>query len=252
MFTKPTTIAVIMITLATAIPMASAQAPPGAAIGLTPAVFSPAVEPGPDNHHSSTVIEGFHTGLARAIRATGQANYNTAAAMNIAQDTYAKYLRNRRDFVTNFFDLRELNRERRLLERRGPSTPEQIDRFNRNRLPDRLTEAHLDPDTGEIAWPEALQYGWFDQGRRKMEPLFVHWAAGRGRSGTSVHREIRKLAKEMGSRLRENAKKMDPLEVIAARKFIEGLKYEAQLSPIHEQQFQVSQNRAGRRDTIPF
>jgi hypothetical protein len=193
--------------------------------------YLPAVEPGPDNCYSSTVQEGYLSGLARVIRAMGQFNVNTAEARRLNEDAREHFIQNWVSGVSARFKRQQLNREHRLAQQGPQLSPSQLDEVMRNKAPDPLLPAELNRYTGAIRWPEALQYPWFDEQRRQMEPLFESWAAGQGGRGTHMHGQVVKLAGKMIDQLRANIHEMDAYEAIAARKFIDGLRYASQVSP---------------------
>ena len=189
--------------------------------------YYPAVEPGPDNHHSSTVAEAFYSGLARAIRATGQANLNTAKSMEIREDAYKKHIDNRLHELEIGYQMRELNRQHMQQKRGGRPTPEKLEAQNQANLPRSLGGHELDRVIGTIQWPDAFDYGWFDESRREMERLFVSWAAGEGGYGSRNHNQIVELAQEMDRQIRSNTKQMGAGGVITALNFLRSLKREA-------------------------
>ena len=124
-------------------------------------------------HHASTYEEGFQRGMADVIRSRGLANLlNSEAAIN-TEEARSAYIDNRAKWTQTYFEMRQMNRQYRQAERGPRPSAEDIYRYSKERLPDRLSPTELDPVSGAIEWPAILRGEEFAADREKMEELFA-------------------------------------------------------------------------------
>lgn len=119
-------------------------------------------------------------GYAAILRAAAAANLqNSKAAINWEQ---AKRLaiQNRLHWVETYFRMREINHAMRLAEQGPPVTLEQAIRLARMAAPQPLASHELDPATGRIAYPLALEDPRYDDLRQDVDGFFRDRARAHG------------------------------------------------------------------------
>ena len=96
-------------------------------------------------------------GMASVISAKGDYNLSTsAAAINMTQ-AQKNEIQNRQLYTNTYFEMRATNKAAREKEAGPPPTMEQIARMARQGVPKPLNPTQVDPVTGQINWPSALQ-----------------------------------------------------------------------------------------------
>jgi len=175
-------------------------------------------------YHSSTAEEGVQRGYADVVRARGMANLmNSEAAINL-QDADKKYLENRLTATQTYFEMRRYNQEARRAERSPPLSNEQYVRLARAQAPGRLSVSQLDPFTGKITWPTALQREKYDKLRSEIDTLFQARASGT----VLADDEIGAATSQFLEALKADIASFRQTEYIAARNFLTSLAFEAQ------------------------
>lgn len=140
-----------------------------------------------------------------------------------------KDMRNREEWTHTYFRLREANRTYREKEQRSPPSMEDVVRYAQMGKPERLSPGEFDTVTGRIAWPEVLQADAFADDRERLESLFADWIHY-GSLSLRHRQEIRDATDAMLDALQERIHKLPPADYMAARRFLEGLAYEAYLA----------------------
>ena len=112
-------------------------------------------------------------GMASVISAKGNYNLSTsAAAINMTQ-AQKNEIENRQQYTNTYFQMRATNKAAREAEAGPPPTMEQIARMAREGVPKPLGPSQMDPVTGQINWPDALQDDSFASQRGEVEQLFA-------------------------------------------------------------------------------
>jgi hypothetical protein len=177
--------------------------------------------------HASTVAEGALRGEADLIRGIGEFNYNTAAAALIGQDARSKAIDNDYKAVETWFKKKELNRHYVNAAKPPRASTETLARISKERAPDRLGSHQLDETLGAIYWPALLEADTFAVCRVRMETLFEQRSEGSSGLGSRNYRDIQLIANEMRSILKGLLNTVDSSEYMVAKKFIDGLAFEA-------------------------
>jgi len=90
-----------------------------------------------------------------------------------------------------------------------------------------LSSTELDPMTGAINWPTALESTSYAADRARVEELFrQHVGYGKGEAGTA--REIARTVDMLKRKLQSEVGSMSSDEYLASQKFLRGLKYAAE------------------------
>jgi hypothetical protein len=185
-------------------------------------------------HHASTAAEGAARGMADVIRSSGAANLmNSEAAINFEQARKG-YIENRMNWTNTYFDMRRVNQQARDEMRRPTPTQEQLIRFSKDKLPDRLSPSQLDPVSGSVNWPMLLQLDEFTEARAALEALYADRAKN-GYVSPDQYLQIKQITDYMHRTLEEVVRaapdKYPSSMTIPARKFIDSLSYESNLQP---------------------
>jgi hypothetical protein len=173
-----------------------------------------------------TVDQAHGMAVADVVRSAGSYNRDTAAAEVLDQKARSMAIDNYDDAVRTYFDIRQLNRRERNAER-GPM-PTQADayRYSQSRVPERVSVAALDRQTGVIHWPAALMAPEFDEHRARLEQVFQGRSYYNSGIASQSYLEIRDEANRMLATLESRVAEMDPTAYIQAKKFVIGLGYE--------------------------
>ena len=167
---------------------------------------------------------GYGIGMGLGSVLSGQAAKNY-------QDAYQHYLQNQLLREQTYFDMRRMNASYRAeQEMMHPhATPQELEEFNRERLPQELSANEVDAARGIIQWPGVLNRKEFDDNRTRVESLFAEAAADPHGSGlgTQNSRDIQAAVDEMSDKLHSEIKQFKPDEYIPATKFLKGLAFSA-------------------------
>ena len=174
-------------------------------------------------YHSSTLEEGVQRGFADVVRSQGMANLMNSEALINVEDARKKYLDNRMTATQTYFEMRRYNQEARRAERSTPLSNEQYVRLARAQAPARLSVSQLDPFTGKITWPTALQREKYVKLRSEIDTLFQARAAGT----VLADDEIGTATSQFLEALKADIASFRQTEYIAARNFLTSLAFEA-------------------------
>jgi hypothetical protein len=170
-------------------------------------------------------------GAGALTYAAGSYNLNTAIGSTYYQKAYSQWIQNQKLREQTYFDMRRMNASYRAEEamRHPAATPEQIEEFNRSRIPAPLSANEFDPSKGVIEWPALLNRPEFKDDRARLEDLFAEGAADPHGSGvgTQNYRDIQDAVATMRDRLHSEIKQFGPDEYIPATKFLRSLAFEA-------------------------
>jgi hypothetical protein len=175
--------------------------------------------------HSSTVEEGVQRGYGDVIRSYGMANLLSSEAAENLEQARRDYIENRLKATQTYFEMRSYNDSYRRNQRSAPLSMEQYVRLARQQAPDRLSVSQLDPFTGSVNWPLALQRPEYAEHRERIERLFNSRA-----SGTAlVHGQIAKAVEEFALVLKADIDTFKQPEYVLGKNFLDSLAYESQL-----------------------
>ncbi len=182
-------------------------------------------------YRSSTALEGALRGQAAVIDATGRYNKNTAEAASHLEDAKAKNLQNRELGVQTYWNIKRIGESERAARRRPVPSSDKIQRINDWNRSERPRLSQLDPATGEITWPMALQGPTLAAHRAELERLFAARTVENSGPGSMVDGQVKRLTKEMKLALGEVADQLLFPEYQAARNLLDSLAVEAQYPP---------------------
>lgn len=174
----------------------------------------------------STVAGSYMAGLGSAIRAQGQYNLDTSGAAINLEEARKRDIENRVRWTNAYFEMRRINQEN-THPKRSPTPPETWARLAQQATPNRLPSSLLDPVTGKIDWPLALQTDEFKADRETLNQLFAERAATHGAIGHAGHQQIRKTVDDSLAKLRAQIRQMDSRSYMEARNFLTSLAFES-------------------------
>lgn len=174
-----------------------------------------------------TIAGSYLQGLGSAIQAAGQYNLMTAQGAVYAEQARSADLDNRMKATETYFQMRQVNRAAREAERGPRPTPEDWVRFAKQREPKPLTTSELDPISGSIQWPEIPLADIYAPYREELEKLFAERSAVGGSLGTTNFDKINSTSNAMLKELKKHIKEYSPSNYMVARRFVEGLGFEA-------------------------
>jgi hypothetical protein len=174
----------------------------------------------------STPMGSYMMGLGSAIRAQGQYNLDTSGAAINLEEARKRNIENDVRWTNAYFEMRRINREN-THPKRSPTPPETWARLAQQAAPNRLPSSLLDPVTGKIDWPLALQSDAFKADRDTLDQLFAHRAATNGAIGLDGFTQIRKSTDDALAKLRSQIRQIDSRNYMEARNFLTSLAHEA-------------------------
>jgi len=175
----------------------------------------------------STPAGSYMTGMANAIRAQGQYNLATSEATVNLQEAQKRAIDNQTRWTNAYFEMRKVNQAYVDSQKKPPTSPETWVRLAHAAAPQRLSNDALDPITGRITWPSALQGKDFQADREVIEPLFIDRATMHGAIGVDMYDSIRKATDDMLARLKKHIRDINTSYYLEARNFLESLAHEA-------------------------
>ncbi len=163
-------------------------------------------------------------GLSQVISAAGQAHLaNSAAAINYTQ-AESNQLRNNVQGVQTFWAMRDIGRAEREKERGPRPTPEDLARFARQGAPRQLNTNQIDPVTGQLHWPSALQLDMFNEQRAPVDELAAKWVKY-GTLPFTDQTTMRQNIDTMFDALRGKISEIPPQDYVQCRGFLQSLLY---------------------------
>jgi hypothetical protein len=175
---------------------------------------------------ASTAAGSAMNGMSQVISSAGQYNLDTsAAAVNMTQ-AQSNALQNQVQACNTFWEMQNTGRAQRAAQRGPPPTPEQIARMARMGMPRPLSPSEMDPVSGRLTWPDALQDTSFDAERRELDQIFAK-RANYGGIDHSDREQVRQVVDTMFDGLKAQIKQIPPQTYADSRRFLQSLVYAA-------------------------
>ena len=150
------------------------------------------------------------------------------AAIN-AQTAQAMAFDNRLRGIETFFEGRRINKAARALEDGPRPTLEQVIKYSKMRLPRKLTDDQLDPNTGEITWPYVLTDSIYLEEEQVLQGHFHDRVEEGGSIGFEKGEEVNGSVARITDLMKENVSKYASGKYGEASSFMESLRYEFHL-----------------------
>jgi hypothetical protein len=180
-----------------------------------------------NNGVGSTAFGSYAAGMGQAIRAQGQYNALTAEAAVNLEEAKKREIENRLRWTNAYYEMRKMNQSWTESQRAPKLSTDEWARLARDAAPARLTASSLDPVSGHVNWPLALQTGPYQDSRAELDLLFAQRAATHGAMGVDAHRQIRATVDAMLAMLKSQIRELDSRSYLDARNFLNSLAYEA-------------------------
>ncbi|MEK6246944.1 MAG: hypothetical protein N2C12_02115 [Planctomycetales bacterium] len=181
-------------------------------------------------YHASTVAEGRGNAISSVTRAKGQ--YQIDKSQSRINDAQAESMemQNRVTATNDYFERREINRKNRFgdyAQKKEKNTQERMFKYGKEGRPTRLTSKELDPITGQITWPIALEAPNFKDYRNTIDGEFVKRAESHSRFSYDGYQAVTKSIDGMQTKLRSEVSKIQPMNWTSANDFVKRLTAEA-------------------------
>jgi len=165
---------------------------------------------------------------ANTLRAQGEYNMDTTAAMSNYEDARSKYIDNQQKWIQVYGEKQRALAAQHEAEREATHAERERARefqaANPPAGPPRLTASQLDSYTGRIQWPTALNEVAFEGQRKSLEALFalrVHTS-----TNPDLASKVDKAVREMKESLRAKIREIPSQDYIEARRFLDSLAVE--------------------------
>ena len=163
-------------------------------------------------------------GMSQVISAQGQYNLATsAAAVNLTQ-AESNQLKNNVQGVQTFWQMRDIGASERAKERGPRLSPEQLARMARDGAPQGLSPSQIDPVTGVLYWPAALQDPSFQPQKSVVDEETAKWLKYGGLNYAD-QTQVRENIDTMFDGLKSQITSIPPQDYVACRKFLQSLLY---------------------------
>ena len=161
-------------------------------------------------------------GMSQVISSAGQYNLVTsAAAVNMTQ-AESNEMQNLIQGVQTFWDMRNHGRMEREKERGLRPAPEELARRARAGAPLALTASQMDPVSGVLFWPVALQDASFEAQRIALDEYTVRWAKYGGLNYAD-RTQVRENIDVLFDMLKSQIASMPPQDYVECRTFLQSL-----------------------------
>jgi hypothetical protein len=175
----------------------------------------------------STVAGSYLSGMGQAIRAEGQYNLMSSEAAINLEEAQKRDIENRALWTNTYFEMRRINKANRFAKKSPPRTQDDWARMAAEAAPKRLNSTELDPITGVIHWPAALEGPKFSKDRDALDQLFHDRAQSDGAIGMADYKKIRATVNSALDTLKKNIRDLDVRYYTQAKRFLTGLAREA-------------------------
>jgi hypothetical protein len=180
---------------------------------------------------SSTAQEGADRGLAAVVQAQGHANLQNSEAAKNWEEAKTLEIQNRLRWTETYFEMRQVNRDKRAEEAGPRVTQEQAIRLAKMAAPPRLRSTQLDPVTGHIEYPLILTQDIYKQYRERLDSLFAQRAASGGSIRYDDFKAIENTVSQFVELLQQHVSEYAAGDYGQARNFLDSLVNEARQPP---------------------
>jgi len=176
---------------------------------------------------ASTAQEGADRGLAAVVRAQGYANLQNSEAAKNWEEAKTLEMQNRLRWTETYFEMRQVNRDKRADEAGPRVTQDQAIRLARMAAPPRLPSTQLDPVTGHIEYPLILTADLYKAYRDRLNSLFAQRAASGGSIRYDDFKAIETTISQFVETLQQHVSEYAAGDYGRARNFLDSLMNEA-------------------------
>jgi hypothetical protein len=163
-------------------------------------------------------------GMSQVISAQGQYNLATSAAAVNMTEAESNQLRNNVQGVQTYWEMQNIGAAERARQRGPAPTAEELARRARAGIPQGLTASQIDPVTGMLYWPSALQLDSFKDQRVAIEGCTTKWVKYGGLD-YAAQTQIRENIDAMFDGLKAQIAAIPPQDYVGCRSFLQSLLY---------------------------
>jgi hypothetical protein len=180
----------------------------------------------------TTIAGSALNGMGNAMSGAGSMHLsNSAAAINWTQ-AQKNEIQNKQLGETTYFQMRSENQAWQKAQQAPRMTKEQAARMARDAAPRPITSNEVDPATGKINWPDALQQDIFAPQRTDLDQLLAKKTTY-GRLSYPDQSEARKTIETMFGVLESQIKQIPPMDYVASRSFLRSMIYATSKSELN-------------------
>jgi hypothetical protein len=171
-----------------------------------------------------TVAGSAMNGMANCMSSAGSMHLsNSAAAINMTQ-AQKNSIQNQQLAASTYLQMQDENKAWQKAQRGPPATKEQIARWARDAAPKAVTPDEVNPATGKVNWPVALQQDNYAAQRAELDQLLAKKATY-GRLSYADQTEARKTIETMFDTMKSQIKDIPPQDYVASREFLRSIIY---------------------------
>jgi hypothetical protein len=162
--------------------------------------------------------------MSQVISSAGQYNLATSAAAINMTEAESNQMRNNVQGVQTFWAMRNTGAAERAKERGPVATPEELARRARAGAPRGLNPSQIDPVSGKLYWPAALQDTDFQTQRGVVDEYTAKWVKYGGLDYAD-QTQVRENIDGMFDSLKSQIGSIPPQDYVACRSFLQSLLY---------------------------
>ena len=182
-----------------------------------------------NGYHASTVAEGEGNAISAVTRSKGQYQLDTSQARINNAQANAMDMQNRKQLSKDYFETQNVNKQNRFADyadRKKQHEKDALFQYGSEGRPTRLTSSELDPVTGQVTWPIALEAPAFSQYTKPIDEAFITRAETKSRFNYKTYQQVNKNCDGIEDELRSQMKEIGTNDYATARGFVKRLKRE--------------------------
>lgn len=200
------------------------SAPYQPAVPQAPAVAAYGGYPGYYGGGGGTAAGNALNGMGNVISAKGNYNLSTsAAAINMTQ-AQKNEIQNHMDYTNTYFQMKDVNQAYQRSHAGPRLTQAQINAIEHSRLPKSLDASQLNPETGALSWPPALQLDAYATDRATLDDLSTK-RISYGSLGYPDQLKSINACKSILGQLKGQIRDIPTNDYMSSERFVKGLVY---------------------------
>jgi ElaB/YqjD/DUF883 family membrane-anchored ribosome-binding protein len=169
---------------------------------------------------------------AAMLKAQAERNLARAKAAESLHKTRSLALDNDMKAANAFYQKKSAYENYQSLQKkRGRGTNEDYYRYSQMDVPERPAGYELEPVRGRIQWPPVLKQQEYVEARVQLDSLFAQRSQSSNAATAEIYGQVQSQVEQLRSDLKDNIDQISPAEYVAAKRFLDGLSYEAQFAP---------------------
>lgn len=179
------------------------------------------------NHEGVRAQASMIEAQAAMLNAVSSARQKFVEMQKTMQEIHTMAIDNDIKATTTFYDKRAARES--YLANHVKEKPDAADasRYAKSAAPKRLSPGEVSSSYRGIRWPAVLQHEQFASVRERLDAEYTQKSFGNSGIGSPLYQQVKRMTDEMQVELRGMVREIDPTEYIAAKRFLDGLAYEA-------------------------